>query len=65
MSAAKTCQLTMYVPTSSESTAADKTDPLAEVAPATCRPLGLKTRMPAPAGVTGSVKIKVTAGGSV
>jgi hypothetical protein len=40
------------------------TAPLAEIGPATCRPLGLYTLMPAPAGVTGSVKIKVTAGGT-
>jgi len=52
------------VPSSDELTVAASTDPRAVVRPATCRPLGLYTRVPAPAGVTGSVKSRVTAPGT-
>src|SRR5207302_498447 len=59
VSAASTCQLTTYVPVLLETIGAVRTDPRARTAPATWLPDGSKTLMPAPAGVTGSVKTSV------
>src|ERR1700674_4296329 len=64
VSAARICQLTTYVPVSEDLSAADSTEPLAVAGAATWLPVGLNTLMPAPAGVTGSLKIKVTVVGT-
>ena len=65
VSAAKTCQLTTYVPVSAALSEADRTAPLATARPATCAPDGPKTLIPTPAAVTGSLKTSVTAAGAV
>src|SRR2546428_730214 len=64
VSAAKTCQLTTYVPTSADASEADRTAPSSPTRPATCEPDGLKTLIPAPAGVTCSLKTRVIAAGA-
>ena len=64
VSAAATCHVTTNEPASLESSAVANTDPLETTGNATCLPDGLNTLMPAPAGVTCSVKNNETERGT-